>query len=315
MPYLTNYDEIKAYIHKISQCQTLWLDTEVAGYYSKDKELSLIKVLDDPDDKVGKNAYVLDVFERGDLVAFFIEKIMKNAHIAKIFHNASADIKYLGGKELVENVISTYAIARKNKKLLSHCPDLKLKTLAIALGNFSSKDIDNSNEQTSDWRKRPLTAKQLWYAQMDVVYLAQVHQGLQAICKEKATPSKTGLAVKNSQIKSIVTPQPGTLAEMIIPAPEEAGIEWLVPFGLLGQIFACLNQSKIKTIADLEMRSDSQRLNTRGFERSYLNNLKLTLKAYNLAWQKQQTLSKVVPSLGTLAKNIIPTAVVQKQDD
>ena len=334
MPYLTNSDEIRAYINKISKSKILWLDTEVSGCYSRDKELSLIQVLDDPDDKIGKNAYVLDVLDRGDLAALFVNQIMKNFQIEKVFHNASFDVKYLGGKELVKNVTCTYAMARKNKHLLSHCLDLKLKTLAMTLCNFNAKDIYESlNEQTSDWGRRPLTAKQLWYAQMDVVYLAQVHQRLQTICKVKTPPYIGRLTVNSNQIRSTVAPKSVTLVERIVPAPtgvapkpktlvetnfpppENAGIEWLVRFGLPGQILACFNQSQIKTIAELQMRGDSQFLNIKGFDRSYLNNVKLSLKAYNQAWQKQQSLSKAAPQSEQLEKKITPTSVIVKQND
>ena len=75
---------------------------------------------------------------------------------------------------------------------------------------------------------------------------------------------------------------------MIIPSPEKAEIAWLVHFGLSGPIFACLKQTRMKTIADLQIHPDSQLMSLRGFEQFYLRNIKLSLKAYNEAWREQE---------------------------
>ena len=39
----------------------------------------------------------------------------------------------------------------------------------------------DKSEQVSDWSLRPLRSEQLYYAQMDAVYLTKVHQGLLAL--------------------------------------------------------------------------------------------------------------------------------------
>jgi ribonuclease D len=197
MPYLTRSADITAYIDRLSQTTSqttsqpaiLWLDTEIADCWTPNPKLSLIQVLGDPDDRTGDQAYVLDLLGREDLQAQFVEKIMINPQIEKVFHNASFDVKYLGGKDRVKRVTCTYALARKNKASLSQCPNLKLKTLAVTLCDFDSQLVQQLlNEQLSDWGQRPLSEKQLWYAQMDVVYLAQVHQRLQVLCKVSPPP-------------------------------------------------------------------------------------------------------------------------------
>jgi S-DNA-T family DNA segregation ATPase FtsK/SpoIIIE len=69
-------------------------------------------------------------------------------------------------------------MAKKLKKIASEIkelPNLKLKTLAEELCHFSNVD---KSEQASDWGRRPLSEKQLQYAKMDTVYLAQVHRRL-----------------------------------------------------------------------------------------------------------------------------------------
>ena len=171
MQYLNDSVEIKKQITQFALAKTLWLDTEIADWHTYAPRLSLIQVL--AIDDTAKNAYILDVLDQPDLADFFINQIMVNPQIEKVFHNASFDLKYLGEKSAL-NVTCTLKLARKIKQKLS-VSNLKLKTLAVELCNFSHVDIE---EQSSDWGKRPLTEKQLKYAAMDTVYLAAVHRCL-----------------------------------------------------------------------------------------------------------------------------------------
>ena len=125
-------------------------------------------------DLTGESAYIFDVLGKPDLAVYFINQIMVNSQIEKVFHNAGFDLKYLG-KELAQNVTCTLKIARKITKEVLETTNLKLKTLAAELCQFSHVDAE---EGTSDWGKRPLTQKQLNYAAMDTVYLAAVHYRL-----------------------------------------------------------------------------------------------------------------------------------------
>ena len=175
MPYLTKSDEIRSIITKIASAKTLWLDTETADWQSPNPRVSLIQVLAEPTDLTGDRAYVLDVLDKPEVVAYFVDQIMADPKIEKVFHNANYDVKFLG-KEQAQNVTCTWKMAKKLKKKKSsdilQLPNLKLKTLAEELCNFSNVD---KSEQASDWGRRPLSEKQLQYAKMDTVYLAQVH--------------------------------------------------------------------------------------------------------------------------------------------
>jgi DNA segregation ATPase FtsK/SpoIIIE, S-DNA-T family len=182
MQYLTEAAEIRELISKLASAKILWLDTETADWNTYYPKLSLIQVLTDPTDSTGVSAYILDVLNKRDLAAYFVNQIMSNANIEKIFHNASYDVKYLGGK-LAQNVTCTLQLARKITRQRLQVSNLKLKTLAAELCNFSNVDIE---EQGSDWGKRPLSDKQLKYAAMDTVYLAAVHRRLLEISKPNA---------------------------------------------------------------------------------------------------------------------------------
>ncbi|MGK7874372.1 MAG: DNA translocase FtsK [Xenococcaceae cyanobacterium] len=185
MLYLKEAEDIRYRITQLALQKTLWIDTEVADWQTPNPRLSLIQVLADSTDFTGDATYILDVLDKPDLVIEFINQIMANPKIEKVFHNANFDLKYLGGKDKAQNVTCTLKIARElTKKSRSDRLEVsnnKLKTLAVELCHFSNVDTE---EQRSDWGRRPLSEKQLHYAKMDTVYLAHVHRRLLEITNQ-----------------------------------------------------------------------------------------------------------------------------------
>lgn len=174
MHYLVDSKIILDQVDKFTCYKILWIDTETADWQTPNPKISLIQVLADPRDLIGDHAYILDVLNKPDLVNYFVNQIMANPEIEKVFHNSTYDVKFLG-KELAQNVTCTWKMAKKLRKKSAEIkllPNLKLKTLSEELCNFSNVD---KSEQSSDWGRRPLSDKQLQYAKMDTVYLAQVH--------------------------------------------------------------------------------------------------------------------------------------------
>jgi DNA segregation ATPase FtsK/SpoIIIE, S-DNA-T family len=184
MPYLTEAADIRSLITELTSRPILWLDTEVADWSTPNPRLSLIQVLAEPTDLTGEFAYILDVLDKPDLAIQFAKQIMANPNIEKVFHNASFDLRYLGGKEQAKNITCTFKMVNKLTKKSYYnrlkVSNKKLKTLAVELCQFSNVDQE---EQGSDWGRRPLSAKQLQYAKMDTVYLAHVHRHLLALSK------------------------------------------------------------------------------------------------------------------------------------
>ncbi len=174
MAYLTHPADIRSTIAQLTNHSILWVDTETADWWTSNPKLSLIQVLAHPDDRSGDYAYVLDVLDQPTLAECFIEQIMKHDGIEKVFHNASYDLRFLGNVH-AQNVTCTLKIARKISLAKLGTPDRKLKTLAKVLCQFA--DVD-SEQQSSNWGRRPLSSEQLLYAHMDTVYVAQVHQHL-----------------------------------------------------------------------------------------------------------------------------------------
>lgn len=179
MQYLNSPVEISEIIAKYAKSEILWLDTEVADYKTTKPRLSLIQILDDPNDMTGEKVVLLDVLDQPDIVADFISKIMVNPAIEKVFHNASYDLRYLGNKK-AENVTCTLKMAKNIPYYILPTPNYQLKTLATILCN---QNMDKQ-EQSSDWGQRPLTQEQINYASKDCIYLAQVHQQLLELDKQ-----------------------------------------------------------------------------------------------------------------------------------
>ena len=173
MQYFVESDHISSLIDEYTQAKTLWIDTEVADFKSRNPKLSLIQVLNSYSDNLQENVCILDVLESPEVTDIFIKKIMLNPAIEKVFHNAKYDLKFLG-KNKAENVTCTLEMAKDIPYYLLPLPNLSLKTLAESLCNI----VVDKSQQASNWGQRPLTATQLTYANLDPVYLYMVHQKL-----------------------------------------------------------------------------------------------------------------------------------------
>ncbi len=200
MPYLTNAKDIQDLMASYAQSQILWIDTEVADHQTRKPKVSLIQVLDDPTDLTGEHVSILDVLNYPELIDYFVDKIIVNPAIEKVFHNASYDLKLLG-KAKAQNVTCTLELAKKIPYYLLQVRNLQLKTLAEELCYFPPVD---KTEQTSDWGVRPLTSSQLHYAKMDAIYVAHVHQQLLKLSRrsepDPATEDLTALSDRYQQI-------------------------------------------------------------------------------------------------------------------
>ncbi len=180
MYYLTQPHDIHTAIATWRTAPILWLDTEIADWQTRNPRLSLIQVLTNPNDRTGTESFILDVLNRPDLAQHFIQTLMLDPAIEKVFHNASFDLRYLG-KDQATNVTCTLKLARRlGGKAQLGTSNLKLKTLAAELCQFTDVDAE---AQSSDWGRRDLSPSQLHYAAMDVVYLAAVHRSLLQILK------------------------------------------------------------------------------------------------------------------------------------
>ncbi|AFY40452.1 3'-5' exonuclease [[Leptolyngbya] sp. PCC 7376] len=200
MPYLQNPDDIIAAIARLKFAPILWVDTEVADFRSKQPHLSLIQISANSADLTGEQVLIFDVLDRPELVEHFIQEIMVDEAIAKVFHNAAFDRKYLG-KTKAKNIICTLELAKKIPYYLAPKPDNSLKSLAEHLCHFPKVDKEL---QGSEWGDRPLSAAQLEYAKLDPVYTAQVHHRLLQLQQQcQADPDRENIVQLTRRYRQI----------------------------------------------------------------------------------------------------------------
>ncbi len=208
MPYLTDPTDIKDAIATCTQVKRLWVDTEVADYRTKKPRLSLIQILPDfpgdfPNslDLLMNRVYLLDVLNHPQLTAEFINRIMADPAIEKVFHNASYDLRFLG-KTQAKTVTCTLLLAKSLPLFMLETSNFQLKTLACELCDLPHPD---SSEQQSDWGRRPLSETQIRYATLDPIYLAYVHRRLMEIegmtQRDPATDNVKVLAAEYMRLK------------------------------------------------------------------------------------------------------------------
>ncbi|MDF5712376.1 MAG: ribonuclease D [Rhizonema sp. NSF051] len=201
MPYITSAKEMSYLVTEYTKATTLWIDTEVADYRSRQPRLSLIQILDDPKDLSGDRIYLLDVLDKPGIVTDFIDKIIVDPAIEKVFHNASYDLKLLGGSKKANNITCTLEMAKKFPYYILPLPNYQLKTLATEICHFQNID---KQEQSSDWGRRPLSEEQKEYAYLDCIYLAQVHLRLVELSKEmNSDPATENLTLLSNKYKQL----------------------------------------------------------------------------------------------------------------
>ena len=169
---LTTAADISAAIERLRCCSRLWLDTEIAEYWdAKRRRVSLIQALADGVPPNTREAIILDVIDQPSLVSLFVDRIMKEPSIQKVFHNAGYDLDYLGCDQAV-NVFCT----REESKVLpeSRVSLPKSKSLKSLHEHFGFGEVDKTG-QDSDWKRRPLARWQLKYAALDCTQLRMVH--------------------------------------------------------------------------------------------------------------------------------------------
>ena len=173
MPHvLTTAADISAAIETLCGFSRLWLDTEVAEYWiPKRRRLSLIQVLADGVRPNTQEVIILDVIDQPSLSTLFVERIMKEPSIQKVFHNAGYDLDYLGRDQAV-NVFCTFEESKVLPESRVSLPGSKsLKSLHE---HFGLGEVDKEG-QKSDWQRRPLAGWQLKYAALDCTQLRSVH--------------------------------------------------------------------------------------------------------------------------------------------
>jgi len=161
-------EQLEKIIQKLKNEPYIAVDTEFlwrSTYYPK---LCLIQIA------TKSECFIIDTLsDQIDLAP--LKLIFEDEKIIKILHAYSQDIKiiYKDIKAKIHPFFDTQ-IAGEFLGLSHQC------SLQGLLSEFKIAEIDKSQTLT-DWTKRPLTSKQLEYAEEDVIHLIQTYHQLQAL--------------------------------------------------------------------------------------------------------------------------------------
>jgi len=171
LPYqlITSSVHLKKLLPQWSTTPVLAMDTEIAHAHqvpSRRQTVSLIQLWDGAADEI----WLIDALAL-DLTPF-IEQVMMNPAVSKIFHDAPQDLKVLRCPRRARSVICTFQMAKARQQ-----PFCNLKALSADLLNVTL----DKKYQLSNWALRPLTDDQLHYAALDAWVTYLVWDKLKAI--------------------------------------------------------------------------------------------------------------------------------------
>jgi ribonuclease D len=164
--HITDNNSLQDLCKKIEQYKICAIDTEFMRNKTYYPILCLIQV------NVNDKLYIIDpISYKLNLAGIY--KILANKNIKKIIHSARHDLEVLFFNKKIknyQNIIDTQIMA--NFCHLNHNIGYKLLTKKLCHTKLSDES------QRSNWKKRPLTSKQIKYAALDVKYLIKIYYKL-----------------------------------------------------------------------------------------------------------------------------------------
>ena len=176
MQIITKTDDLRSACQHLSKAKFVTVDTEFIRESTFWPELCLIQCATPKDN--GGEGYIIDPLASGiDLAPFF--ELMADDTVEKVFHAARQDIEiiYKLGNLIPHPVFDTQVAAM----VCGYGDSISYDQLVFKV---TGTRVDKSSRFT-DWRRRPLTDKQLDYAIADVTHLRTVYQKLKANLEEQ----------------------------------------------------------------------------------------------------------------------------------
>lgn len=164
--YVEDAQQLDLICQSYAQAELLAIDTEFVRTRTLYPKLGLIQIND------GKTLALIDPVALPDLTPFW--QLMENPNIVKVLHACSEDLEVFltAGNCRPVNLIDSQIIMA----FLGHGLSLGY---AAMIAHYTGIELDKSESRT-DWMKRPLTEKQLEYAQADVEHLFNILPKLMA---------------------------------------------------------------------------------------------------------------------------------------
>jgi len=169
--YIEDHASLVELCQKLAQADVLAIDTEFVRTRTLYPKLGLIQVND------GENLALIDPVAINDLSPFW--QLLTDENICKVLHACSEDLE----------VFLTAANCRPvnlidSQIMMSFLGHGLSMGYAAMVNHYLDIEVDKSESRT-DWMKRPLTAKQLDYAQADVDYLFQLYPRIRDELEQK----------------------------------------------------------------------------------------------------------------------------------
>jgi ribonuclease D len=169
--YVEDHASLVVLCQKLAQADFLAIDTEFVRTRTLYPKLGLIQVND------GENLALIDPVAIDDLSPFW--QLLTDEKICKVLHACSEDLE----------VFLTAANCRPvnlidSQIMMSFLGHGLSMGYAAMVNHYLDIEVDKSESRT-DWMKRPLSAKQLDYAQADVEYLFQLYPRIRDELEQK----------------------------------------------------------------------------------------------------------------------------------
>ena len=165
MDLITENHLLEQFCERVSRSDFITVDTEFIREKTYWPELCLIQL------GAPKETAIIDPLAKNlDLSPFFA--LMENSNLLKVFHAARQDLEIFF--HLMGNLPSPIFDTQIFAMVCGFGDSVGYETLANKL---AQKSIDKTM-QFSDWKKRPLSEKQLSYALADVTHLRVVYENL-----------------------------------------------------------------------------------------------------------------------------------------
>lgn len=159
--YIEDQTSLINLCQQYNEAPVLAIDTEFVRTRTLYPRLGLLQVND------GKTLALIDPIKVDDLSPFWA--LLANANIRKVLHACSEDLEVFltAGNCRPVNMIDSQVVMA----FLGHGLSLGY---AAMVNHYCGVELDKSESRT-DWTKRPLSEKQLTYAQADVSYLFDIY--------------------------------------------------------------------------------------------------------------------------------------------
>ncbi|MFT5757390.1 MAG: ribonuclease D [Alteromonadaceae bacterium] len=168
--YIQDYPSLVTLCEKLSQSSLLAIDTEFVRTRTLYPKLGLLQVNN------GEILALIDPVSIDDLSPFW--DLLTDGNICKVLHACSEDLEVFLTAGAVSDCDCKPVNLIDSQVMMSFLGHGLSMGYAAMVQHFTDIELDKSESRT-DWIKRPLTERQLRYAEADVEYLYQIYPKIQ----------------------------------------------------------------------------------------------------------------------------------------